>query len=470
MNLRRKGAGGITIQTQVIERLETSLEELDQLLQENKALKFKVARLNHLLEEKTRALSSAEEAETGKIHELETKITIQIKRLQAKLEQQDQLLQEMTAKLSTLEHAEEQRDVEKEEKIARLESEVARLNRILKENTPSLSSAEEAATNGEQLNRDSSATNQRQREEMRQMRQMKTAPSTSTDSEQRSMPLPPIIVNKADSISVAEVVVMVKILNAQIEQGSSIIADSLFDRESQSNGNELENMWDELNDLIGSWLCNDLKRRSKELIVEPDPVITPNTLQTGLINACSHIINDWNPPFWIDGLVFSRTYTSIEKTNDQATADAWRTLSRSNMIVFPRERQEANKRYLTEVLLRLITAVGGSLENGILPLQYNEVIEGIAKTSLELHKVVSEELVPMMELVTDTIPCDADFDPSRMEDTEGGRNETGLVTQGPVIFTTEMGLRYRKKKERDSRDKWSVAKKAKVVLARTLEE
>ncbi|KAM6502897.1 hypothetical protein JOM56_002874 [Amanita muscaria] len=351
--------------------------------------------------------------------------------------------------------------LETERYLALLESEVAHSNHILEENTTALSSAEEAATNREQLTRDSSATNQARREEITEM---KTGPAQCTSNQ---MLLSPTIVNKADIISVAEVGDLVKILNAQIEQGSSLITDSLFDRESPSTEKELETMWDELYGYIGSWLCNDLKRRSKELIVEHDPLITQITLQTGLVNACSRIINDWSPPFWIDGLVFSRTYSNIEKTNGQATADAWRALSRSNMIVFPSERQEANKRYLTEVLLRLIAAVGGSLENGILPPQYNQVLEDIVKTSLELHRVVSENLVPMTELVTDTIPCDADFDPSRMKDTEGSRNETG---QDPVICTTEMGLRCRKKTEGGSRDEWGVAQKAKVVLASTLEQ
>ncbi|KIL55732.1 hypothetical protein M378DRAFT_173390 [Amanita muscaria Koide BX008] len=444
----KTGVGRIAIQTQAIERPKASLEEVDQLLQEKKALKFKVARLHHLLEEKTTALSSAEEAETskGKIYELETKITIQteeIERLQAELEKQDQLIQEKTAKLSVLEHAAEQRDAEKDKKIARLESEVAHLNCILEENT----------------------TNQRQREEIRQM---KTAPRTSTDGEQISMLLPPIIFNKAESISVAEVAELVKILNAQIEQGSSLITDSLFNRESLSIGQELEILWDELNDFIGSWLCNDLKRRLK---VEPDPLITQITLQTGLVNACSRIINDSNPPFWIDDLIFSRVFSSVEKTNGQATADAQGALLRSHMSVLPSDRQEANKRYLTKVLLRLITAVGGSLENGILPPHYNEVLEDIVKTSLELHRVVREDLVPMMELVTETIPCDAEFDPSRMVDTEGDESKTG---SGRVVCTVEMGLRCKKRdelrKKNGSSEECGMTMKSKVVLATTLED
>ncbi|KAM6502885.1 hypothetical protein JOM56_002862 [Amanita muscaria] len=425
-------------------------KELRQLLQEKGALESEVSRLHQLLEEKMMAL---EGAETSKIHEFKTKITIQteeIKRLQANLEKQHQLLQDETAKLSSVEHAAEQRNAEKEEKIARLESEVAHLNHILEEKTTALSSAEE--------------TNQRQHEEIRQM---KTARRPSTDG---GTPLPPAVVNKADTISVAEVAELVMILNAQIEQASSLIMDSLFDQEMSSTGKELDIIWDELNDYIGPWLCNDLKRRSKELVMEPDPLIMQLTLQTGLVNACSRIINDWNPPFWIDGLVFSRTYSSIEKANGQATADAWKALSRTHMTVLQSERQEANKRYLIEILLRLITAVGGSLESGgILLSQYKEKVEDIVQKAVGLHKTVSEDLTSM-ELATYTSPSDTPFDASQMEDTEGNESES---RSSRVVCTVEMGLRCRKRdesgKKNGSREEWGVTMKSKVVLAATLE-
>ncbi|KIL64012.1 hypothetical protein M378DRAFT_163723 [Amanita muscaria Koide BX008] len=437
--------GNIRTQTEEIERLKASLEELRQLLQEKGALESEVSRLHQLLEEKMMALEGAETS-TGKIHEFKTKITIQteeIKRLQANLEKEHQLLQDETAKLSSA----EQRNAEKEEKIARLESEVAHLNHILEEKTTALSSAEE--------------TNQRQHEEIRQM---KTARLPSTDG---GTPLPPAVTNKADTISVAEVAELVMILNAQIEQASSLIMDSLFDQEMSSTGKELDIVWDELNDYIGPWLCNDLKRRSKELVVEPDPLIMQITLQTGLVNACSRIINDWNPPFWIDGLVFSRTYSSIEKANGQATADAWKALSRTHMTVLQSERQEANKRYLIEVLLRLITAVGGSLESGgILLSQYKEKVEDIVQKAVGLHKTVSEDITSM-ELATYTSPSDTPFDASKMEDTEGKESES---RSSRVVCTVEMGLRCRKRDESErSREEWGVTMKSKVVLAATLE-
>ncbi|KIL64011.1 hypothetical protein M378DRAFT_78868 [Amanita muscaria Koide BX008] len=152
----------------------------------------------------------------------------------------------------------------------------------------------------------------------------------------------------------------------------------------------------------------------------------------------------------------------------QAVADTWKALART-YTTSQSESWEANRKYLTGITLKLITAVGGSLEGGgALPPQYNEKLEDIVKKALELHRIVSRDVVSM-ELVTYTIPCDAEFDPSRMENTEGGGDETGSTTQDTVICTLEMGLQCRKRKENGSEEDWGVTMKAKVVLASTLE-
>ncbi|KIL64026.1 hypothetical protein M378DRAFT_163740 [Amanita muscaria Koide BX008] len=390
--------GKITVQE--IERLKASLEEMGQFLQEKDALK---AQLNHLRKE-----MKDPEISTGKIQAEE------IKRLQAKLEKQDQLLQDKTAALSS----------------------------------------------AEQLIHDLSATNQRQREEIMQM---KTARHTSADS-QISMLAPPTIVNKADSISVAEVVEVLKMLNAYIEQAASHIADSLTCRESSSE--ETEDALNELIDYIGPWLCNDLRSKSKESSTEPDHLHMQIALQTGLVNACNHIVNNGIPPS--DGATLSRTHSDLLEAG-QIIADAQRAHPHTYATTSQSEAWETNRRYLTEIALKMITAVGGSLESGALPPQYREVLDEIAKGSLTLYKAINEDAALLMELVTCTIPCDAIFDPSRMEDTEGGGNETGHVTQDTVICTMEMGLQCRKRNESVSREEWAVSMKTKVVLASTLE-
>ena len=140
------------------------------------------------------------------------------------------------------------------------------------------------------------------------------------------------------------------------------------------------------------------------------------------------------------------------------------------MTISQSESQEANKRYLTDVLLRLITAVGGSLESGgILLSQYNEKVEDIVQKSVKLHKTVNED-VSSMELVTYTSLSDTPFDASQMEDTEGDESES---RSGRVVCTVDMGLLCRKRgesgKKNGSREEWGVTMKSRVVLAATLD-
>ncbi|KIL63977.1 hypothetical protein M378DRAFT_78897 [Amanita muscaria Koide BX008] len=150
---------------------------------------------------------------------------------------------------------------------------------------------------------------------------------------------------------------------------------------------------------------------------------------------------------------------------DQAVADTWKALARTYTITSQSESWEVNRKYLAGITLKLITAVAGSLESGgHLPPRFNEDLEDIVKTALELHRIVSRDVVSM-GLVTYTIPCDAEFDPSRMEDINGGGDETGPITQDTVICTVEMGLQCRKKKESGSREEWDAIVKAKVFLA-----
>ncbi|KAM6502896.1 hypothetical protein JOM56_002873 [Amanita muscaria] len=251
---------------------------------------------------------------------------------------------------------------------------------------------------------------------------------------------------------------LIRMLNAQIEQASSLMADSLSYRE------ESDDVLSGLSGDIGSSLCNDLRRKSNNLNINMGLLITQVALQSRLVNACSHITNNGIPP---SDETLSRTHGDMVGVG-QANADAWKAQSHTYIAKsLQSESLEINRRYLAGIVLKLITAVGASLESeGALPPQYNEILEEIVEASLELHKVINEDTASGMELVTYTIPYDAEFDFSRMEDTEGEESETG---SSKVICTMETGLQCRKREERGSEEEWHVAVKVKVVLASTLE-
>ncbi|KIL71190.1 hypothetical protein M378DRAFT_204577 [Amanita muscaria Koide BX008] len=340
------------------------------------------------------------------------------------------------AKLSNAEGAASRRSKRPTLTIGHLETKVVVLDSPLEERTPKPLSSEDAAGQRDQKIHDSSATKQKLHH--------------ITEGERTNKLLPRAPVGRADSISVAEVAELVRVLNAQLEQMSSLIVDSLSYRQSPS-GRGSEVVSNELRDYLGLWLSHDLQRRSNEPDTEPDPLITQIILQTGLVNACSRIINGWTPPDIGQGVADmrkaqARSYTSTKSNN-----------------------QDVNEKYLTHVLLELINAVAGSLQSGErLPLEYQEKVQDIANKAVGLHRVINEE-VTSSELVTYTIPCGTEFDSSHMEDTEGDGGETGSTPHDRVVCTMEMGLQCRKKVEPKSRQEYGVTLKARVVLASTLE-
>ncbi|KIL64013.1 hypothetical protein M378DRAFT_198591 [Amanita muscaria Koide BX008] len=279
-----------------------------------------------------------------------------------------------------------------------------------------------------------------------------------------------LVFRKADGISLTEVANLVRELNAQIDQAASLIMDLLTSRESSSSSKDSSIAWDELHDYLGSWLCDELQRTSEE--PEIDQTVAHIALQAGLVHACSRIINDWNPPFWADGEAFSRVYDNMARVEGLAiTADTWRALARNHMAL--REDQlEANKKYLEDVLLKLIIAVSGSLQSGDTLLQQcDEKVDDIARKAIDIHRVVSRE-ARSTDLSTFTVESGTEFDQSRMEDTEESSSEAGPAPPSKVVCTVEMGLRGRKRvpSRQQSGDGrvGSVTLKAKVVLPATL--
>ncbi|KIL54537.1 hypothetical protein M378DRAFT_18793 [Amanita muscaria Koide BX008] len=251
-------------------------------------------------------------------------------------------------------------------------------------------------------------------------------------------------------------------LNALIEQISCFIADSLCDRGSSISSKELEDVLNELICYIGPWLCDELRSKLSTKPANDRLMITQLVLQSGLVNACSHIINHGFPPS--NDTTLSRTHRDTVETG-QAVADTQKAQPPTYIATSQSECYEVNQRYLTRIALQLITAVGGSLESGgALPPRQSDVLDEIVKKSLKLHKAISEAATSM-NLVTYTIPPSTDFDHSQMENTEEGGNET---TQDTVICTLEMGLRCRKRNENSS-EEWDLAIKTKVILASTLD-
>ncbi|KAM6501847.1 hypothetical protein JOM56_001824 [Amanita muscaria] len=281
--------------------------------------------------------------------------------------------------------------------------------------------------------------------------------------EQANRPLLRVLVSKPDRIAMVDVKGLVQFLNSQIEQASSrILMDPLCYRESPGSSAESAAL-DDLRDYLGPWLFDALRRR----LHESNPLILQIALQTILVQASSRIINHWNPPFWNDSSIFFRVSSHMGGTG-HISAGTWSALPART--ISQREVEEANVKYLSEIVVKVIAAVGGSLPNGqSLPPEHLEDVEEIAKMALEFRQIVSKE-VKSMDLVTYTVPSDTPFDPSQMDDTEGSVDETGCDR---VVCTLQMGLQYRKRAELGKPggggQQCSLTLKPKVVLPAALE-
>ncbi|KIL63981.1 hypothetical protein M378DRAFT_641058 [Amanita muscaria Koide BX008] len=391
-----------------------------------------MGKLNRLLQEKTKELASLEESENqakgrheNKIRILEENVSGMIADMNQEKEKYEEEIRGLQAKVYNLVEDMDQLKAEYEKEIRNLQAKTYNQKADVLDQEPGI--------------------------EIPQKTSLQT----------NSLP-PQAVVVRADSASVTEVAHLVKTLNAQIEQAVVLITESLSGLEPPVSDNKLEIAFDELHDHLGPWLYSKL-RGDSGLDIWITQIFT---LQTGLSNMCCCIVND--SPFWCDGSIYRHIYRNMAET-DQAVADEWRAQTLSYITLA--QCEDANKKYLTEIMLKLVTvAVGGIPESSeSLLSQYNQRVEEIARTAAKLHKTITEDVISV-ELVTYTVSCDTEFDASQMEDTV---NMSGSIPHGKVVCTHEMGLLCRKRveprKPRGSVKDWDVILKAKVVLAATLE-
>ncbi|KIL56455.1 hypothetical protein M378DRAFT_172672 [Amanita muscaria Koide BX008] len=307
-----------------------------------------------------------------------------------------------------------------------------------------------------------------------EIRDRKRTPSLDQLLKERSEELTTAqkFLGKADSISSAEVVRLVEVLNAEIAHQSTFILDSLTYQKWTGSANDLEHSLKELRDLLGPWLYERLWHRLNDPNLEfdeSDDFLTQLVLQTGLTNACKYIINHWYPPFWNEGKMFDRVYGDMGRKVSQVVAGKWRALSSTHLVV----DRKANKDYLRGVLRNLITAVGGPVQNGnSLPPDLKNKVDDITRKALAIHEHVKSSFTSM-DLEVYSIPCGTPFDASQMEDADGpnaggkGKAEND-VRQDKVMCTVEMGLLYKKRvssgNQGEFRDEVGIIMKSRVAL------
>ena len=119
---------------------------------------------------------------------------------------------------------------------------------------------------------------------------------------------------KEDSLSGADVIAMVHMLNAEILQISAFMADSL---DSTDWGMRDEVLSEEGRERaiqrIGEPLVQTLTTKFLREAFDPDPLPLQIVLQTALVRSCAEVIESWVPGYPHYGDIFMTIYSRLQK-------------------------------------------------------------------------------------------------------------------------------------------------------------
>lgn len=170
----------------------------------------------------------------------------------------------------------------------------------------------------ERRSRDLEARLERQSEELRmtvnQLRQVEALRQQTLElleakaSELRGAQ---VFMSKEDSLSGADIIGMVKSLNAEILQVAAFMADSLEDLGTPQMG-EVEATHAQSAVSLGKYILRALRSRQGGTEVDPMPVQI--ALQASLVNACKRIVDGWVPGFSTHDPIFDAIYARVRDT------------------------------------------------------------------------------------------------------------------------------------------------------------
>ncbi|KAJ7511449.1 hypothetical protein B0H11DRAFT_1700456 [Mycena galericulata] len=240
----------------------------------------------------------------------------------------------------------------------------------------------------------------------------------------------------ADLISGAEIVAMVRTLNANVFQTAALIADTLECAlvDGMPRGEPLA--------------CLGFGDTIKRLLASADSAAVQIALQTAIARWCKQKIESWCLKDRRLSHHLSGLYEKIWHTETQATAGRWRALTRANTKRSDEESLLTNS--LIDWVFDVMLAAGWNIEDaeGIASLEerFGGQISAIVKYSLQLRKAIGEGMVSE-EFEVLFIEPNRTFDGKTMEDAEAIRrtDETPInqVAFEVVACTSDIGLQRR---------------------------
>lgn len=126
---------------------------------------------------------------------------------------------------------------------------------------------------------------------------------------------------KEDTLSGADVIAMVDVLNAEILQTAAFMADSLNGTGRDVNALAEEAKWahDRAIRIVGDHMVHILKSRLFQPKSDDDSMELQIALQVCLVYSCISIVESWWPGYWREGDMLSALYSQIiEKGQSQS--------------------------------------------------------------------------------------------------------------------------------------------------------
>ncbi|KAJ6493408.1 hypothetical protein C8R45DRAFT_786112, partial [Mycena sanguinolenta] len=240
----------------------------------------------------------------------------------------------------------------------------------------------------------------------------------------------------ADSISCADVVNLVKTLNANIFQAAALIAESL----------EYAPMEHTVDKITGHEL--GLGENITKRLPSGNPGVAQIALQAAISSWCKREIDSWCVVDKIFGQNLSGLYEKILRAGDSTTAHRWRAITRA-------QTKRSDERILlttslVECVCHVMFLAGWELSNcavdgqELIKDQFEGQISAIVKCSQQLRTATGEEIVSE-DLEVAYVEPDCMFEERTMEDADGirGRVKDESRMLDIVEGTVDIGLQRR---------------------------
>ncbi|KAF9465201.1 hypothetical protein BDZ94DRAFT_1189779 [Collybia nuda] len=269
--------------------------------------------------------------------------------------------------------------------------------------------------------------------------------------------------SKEDSLSGADVIGMVKSLNAEILQVAAFMADSLEDL-GKIQTEDVEITPTKSAAGLGKYIIRALRFRQNRAEFDPMPVQI--ALQVCLIQACKRVVDGWVPGVPGHDLIFDRVYARVRDTEGQSISGRWRAMTRSQIRNMAGEDAHTSiMKIVTDEVFEVFRIAGYStrdLKKNSYFDKFRERLDAIGRLTYRIQEAIGEGLTSE-DFHMSVVGVGEGFDPEEMDDTF---LQSGSAARGErVAGTTDFGLSIQASKKGSPP---TILKKPKVVLASAL--